>query len=178
MSPFLFFADERLSLAELTAACLDGCLVALGEGFVPADAVETPWMRARSLSPLLGGRWAAVRASAAWIHGQVPLEPTCHHAQRVGAARRGVRPTARAHFHDVRLEGADIVSIAGVHVSTPTRTLVDLARSAEPSEVQIATAWAREDPGMAAAAREWLATHPRFPYGRRAGVVLRACPTG
>lgn len=177
VSPFLFFANERLSMAELTAACLDGCLVALGEGYVPADAVETPWMRARSLAPLLGTRWAAVRTSAAWVHGQLPLEPTCHHAQRVGPARRGIRPTARAHFHDVRLAVSDVVAIAGVHVSTPERTLADLARSAEAADVEIATAWAREEPGTAGAALAWLDAHPRFPFGRRAGIILRAATT-
>ncbi|MGC5083468.1 hypothetical protein, partial [Escherichia coli] len=69
VSPFLYFPGERLSLAELTAACLDGLLAPIGEGFMPADAVETTWMRARSLAPLVGERWAAVRVSAAWVHG-------------------------------------------------------------------------------------------------------------
>ena len=40
-SPFLYFADDRLSRAELSAACLDGDLVELGEAYIPADAVET-----------------------------------------------------------------------------------------------------------------------------------------
>ena len=40
-SPFLYFADDRLSLAELSAAWLDGDLVELGEAYIPADAVET-----------------------------------------------------------------------------------------------------------------------------------------
>ena len=40
-SPFLYFADDRLSAAELSAARLDGHLVELGEAYIPADAVET-----------------------------------------------------------------------------------------------------------------------------------------
>ena len=48
-SPFLYFADERLSPAELSAARLDGHLVELGEAYIPADAVETRGLRAGSL---------------------------------------------------------------------------------------------------------------------------------
>lgn len=173
VSPFLFFADERMALAELTAACLDGILVALGEGFMPADAVESPWMRARSLRPLLGDRWAAVRASAAWIHGGQTLEPTRHHAQRVSAIRHIVRGTARAQYHEVRLGAADVVTVAGVHVTTPARTLIDLARSGDAAERAVACAWAAEEPRIAAAATLWLRAHPRFPYGRRAVDALR-----
>jgi hypothetical protein len=48
-SPFLYFADDRLSSAELTAACLDGHLVSLGDAYMPADAVETRALGAGSL---------------------------------------------------------------------------------------------------------------------------------
>lgn len=172
VSPFLFFADERLSLAELSAACLDGLLVPLGEGFMPADAAETPWMRARSLFPLLGERWAAVRASAAWIHGAVSEEPTPHHVQRVGPTRVRALSDARTVFHDVRLESADVCAIAGVHVSSPGRTLVDLARSDDDGERDLACTWATTDPLVRGAAERWLEGHPRFPHGRRATVLL------
>ena len=39
--PFLYFPHDRLSPAELSAARLDGHVVELGEGYIPADAVET-----------------------------------------------------------------------------------------------------------------------------------------
>src|SRR3546814_4417455 len=52
-SPFLYFAGSRLSQAELSAACLDGDLVPLGDGFVPADLIETTALRAASLRPVL-----------------------------------------------------------------------------------------------------------------------------
>ncbi|MDQ1084251.1 MULTISPECIES: hypothetical protein [Microbacterium] len=174
VSPFLFFVDERLSLAELSAACLDGLLVPLGEGFIPADAVETPWMRARSLLPLLGERWAAVRRTAAWIHGAVDEEPFPHHVQRAGSTRVRARSDARVVFHDVRLEPADIRSLAGVHLSSPERTLADLARSGDEGEVALAREWARHDPQLGNAAASWLARHPRFPHARRAAAVLSA----
>ncbi|MFF8187622.1 type IV toxin-antitoxin system AbiEi family antitoxin [Microbacterium sp. NPDC016588] len=173
VSPFLYFPGERLSLAELTAACLDGLLTPIGEGFMPADAVETAWMRARSLAPLVGAKWAAVRSSAAWIHGGAGLEPARHHLQRASAER--VRPPRNTGVvtHDVRIAPADVVTIAGVLVASPERTLVDLARSADEADVTAARAWGLAEPRLVAEAQRWLARHPRFPYGRRADEVLR-----
>lgn len=174
MSPFLFFADERLSLAELSAACLDGALVPLGEGFMPADAAETTWMRARSLTPLLGERWAAVRLTAAWVHGGVAAEPGRHHLQRVRDVRVRAGGDPRSVYHDVRLPPDDVSMIAGVPVSTPARTLVDLARSAEDDDLSAARAWACREPFVRADAETWLERHPRYPYARRAARVLRS----
>lgn len=174
VSPFLFFADERLSLAELSAACLDGVLVPLGEGFMPADAAETPWMRARSLAPLLAKRWAAVRCSAAWIHGALAQEPSPHHLQRAGATRIRARSDARSVYHDVRLDPGDVCTMAGVHITTPPRTLVDLARSDDEGDLALARSWAAADPLTKRSAEAWLAQHPRFPHAKRAGAVLSA----
>ena len=42
------------SAAELHAAALDGDLVPVGLGWLPADAIETPGVRAASLRPALG----------------------------------------------------------------------------------------------------------------------------
>lgn len=174
VSPFLFFADERLSLAELTAACLDGALVPLGEGYMPADAAETKWMRARSVAPLLGDRWAAIRLTAAWVHGGIAREPAIHHLQRVRAARVRAGCDLRAVFHDVRLPADDIMSVAGVPVSTPARTLVDLARSDAREEIAAARAWAYRDPLLRRDAEVWFERHPRFPHVHRATRLLRA----
>lgn len=178
VSPFLFFADERLSLAELTAACLDGILVPLGEGFMPADAAETAWMRGRSLAPLLGDRWGAVRASAAWVHGAVSAEPARHHVQRVSPTRQRALSDGRTVYHDVRLPLGDTVVVGGVPVSTPARTLVDLARADSAEERRIAWRWAVDDRRTRRAAAVWLERHPRFPYGRRAAELLSAVDAG
>ena len=172
VSPFLFFPGERLALTELSAACLDGLLVPLGEGFMPADAVETVWMRARSLSPLLGERWAGVRLTAAWVHGGTATEPRRHHLQRVGPTRTRARDATRAVFHDVRLPAADTTLVAGVHLSTPGRTLADLARSDDEGERAAAIEWAASDVESRHEAQAWLARHPTFPYGRRGAALL------
>lgn len=177
VSPFLYFPGERLSLSELTAACLDGLLTPIGEGFMPADAVETAWMRARSLAPLASDRWAVVRVSAAWVHGAVASEPVRHHLQRASAVR--VRPVRAAGVvvHDVRIPPGDVVTIAGIRVTTPERTLVDLSRSLDADDLADALRWARAAPDVRDDARAWLARHPRFPYGRRADDVLAGVRT-
>jgi hypothetical protein len=63
-SPFLYFAGERLTACELSAARLDGDVVDVGEAFMPADAVETRELRAASLRSLLGDHLAATRFTA------------------------------------------------------------------------------------------------------------------
>ncbi|CAH0191645.1 type IV toxin-antitoxin system AbiEi family antitoxin [Microbacterium sp. Bi128] len=176
-SPFLYFPGERLSLPELTAACLDGLLIPIGEGFMPADAVETPWMRARSLAPLLGDRWAAVRSTAAWVHGGLAVEPSRHRVQRASAERARPLRGGRVLVHDVRIAPDDVMTIAGVRVARPERTLVDLARSQDADDRGIARRWAGTAPDVAEGARAWLARHPRFPYGKRADDLLAAVRT-
>ena len=83
-SPFLFFVDDRLSLAELSAARLDGDLVELGDAFIPADAIETGALRAGSLTSMLGDTLAATHLTAATsTRGHTrppsPLRPTASH---------------------------------------------------------------------------------------------------
>ena len=82
------------------------------------------------------------------------------------------RSDARTVFHDVRLAADDIRTIAGVHVSTPERTLVDLARSDDDVDLPLARAWAAADPLVRTSAEAWLARHPRFPHARRAATLL------
>ena len=93
-SPFLYFADDRLSQAELTAACLDGDLVELGEAYIPADAVETTGLRAGSLSEVLGESLAATHLTAAWIHGAPSRAAVTPHGAAGGptAPAPGARP--------------------------------------------------------------------------------------
>lgn len=127
-SPFLYFAGERLSHAELTAACLDGDLVALGDAYMPADAVETPALRAGSLVETLGDTLAATHLSAAWIHGALPVPPGRHAVQRAVERRLHVVPDRRVVYRDLRVPVEDLRVIGGVLVTIPERTLSDLAR--------------------------------------------------
>ncbi|GAB2701010.1 type IV toxin-antitoxin system AbiEi family antitoxin [Microbacterium marinum] len=128
MWPFLYFAGDRLSTAELCAARLDGHLVEVGEAFMPADAVETAAMRAGSLREMTRSHHALTHASAAWVHGAIPDPPLVHSLQRATARRTAFPLDVRVDFRDPALPREDVELHGGVAVTTPVRTLVDLVR--------------------------------------------------
>ena len=119
--------DRHLPAAELRAAQLDGELGALGEGFLVTDSPSTPVARATSLAPRVPSRTILEGRSAAWVWGWtyenasvrlcVPL------TARIGSELRrslGVR--------EVSIEPDEVHGLAGVAVTSPERTLIDLAR--------------------------------------------------
>lgn len=172
-SRFLYFAGDRLSIAELSAASIDGHLVELGEGFIPADAVETPAMRAASLRPLLGDTKAASLLSAAWIWGARDEPPARHSAHRAAQHRLPHVVDRRLVLHDSYLAPDRRIALGGVWVSTPLHTLIALVRAAVAGA---ATAAPREHAHLSAArtlvtmgvadpadALAWLNTRPRMP---------------
>lgn len=125
---YLYFAHEGLSPAELSAARLDGHLVELGEGYIPADAVETPGLRAASLAVLLGDRLAATHVTAAWVHGVLDEPPPRHTVQRAVSRRIHHVLDHRLAYRDTSVEPRDLVRIGGVLVTRRARTLADLVR--------------------------------------------------
>ncbi|MGF2948010.1 SAM-dependent methyltransferase [Microbacterium alcoholitolerans] len=133
MHPALFYRPgERLSLTELSAARLDGHVIEIGEGYMPADTVESSADRAVSISMLLSPRTAASGATAAWVHGAGDLPPSIHHVTRIGPSRPRTRPSVRVVHHDRTLASEEVQLIGGVPVTTPVVTAVtllfDLAR--------------------------------------------------
>ena len=172
-SPFLYFADERLSRAELTAACLDGDLVALGDAYIPADAVETAALRAGSLAETLGDTLAATHLSAAWVHGGLPLPPSRHTVQRGVPRRLHVRPDRRVVYRDLQVPGEDLQLVGGVLVTTPERTLADLARVGDDEHTAAARLLAEIDADAAYQAIARLEAGA-LPHKRAALACLRA----
>ena len=102
-------------------------MVELGEGYIPADLVETSSARAAAVATLIPLDTAASGPTAAWIHGAGDTPPARHHIRR--AVDRRIRPAvpARVTLHDTALPSSDLVWIGGVPVMTPTRTMSDLA---------------------------------------------------
>ncbi|MFE5409732.1 hypothetical protein [Microbacterium sp. NPDC056569] len=172
-SPFLYFADERLSRAELTAACLDGDLVALGDAYIPADAVETPALRAGSLAEILGDTLAATHLSAAWVHGGLPLPPSRHTVQRAVSRRLHVVPDRRVVYRDLQVAADDLQLVGGVLVTTPERTLADLARAGDDEHTEAARLLAEADTDAAVRAIARLEAGA-LPHKRSALACLRA----
>ncbi|MCP2636910.1 hypothetical protein K0817_010110 [Microbacterium sp. HD4P20] len=151
-SPFLYFAGDRLSSAELSAACLDGDLVDLGDAYIPADAVETTALRAGSLARRLGDSLAATHLTAAWIHGALPLPPSRHTVQRAVTRRLHRTPDRRLVYRDLAVPASDLHIIGGIRVTTPVRTLIDLARIDDERHARAATLLGRTLPDALAPA--------------------------
>ena len=181
MHPALFYLPgDRLMQPELSAARLDGHVVEMGEGYIPADVVEGPAARAAALRSLILPGMAASGPSAAWIHGAGDRPPSPHHARR--AVERRLRPsvTARLVFHDSQLAPGDVMQIGGMSVSIPLRTLIDLALGIhrEPALAFWATALAEVSPELIPAAAEELNALNRVPGTRAAMAWLARQETG
>lgn len=168
-SRFLYFAGDRLSSAELSAACLDGHLVELGEGYVPADTVETAALRAASLRAILGDTLAATHLSAAWIHGGTCDPPSRHTVQRAVARRLHHVIGRRFTYRDLCIDPADLLVMGGVRVTGPVRTVTDLARvPGDSAHTRALLGMIEQDPALAAAGVAWLQARGRLPFKRPA----------
>ncbi len=176
-SPFLYFADDRLSSAELTAACLDGHLVSLGDAYMPADAVETQALRAGSLARTLGDTLAATHLTAAWIHGGLPVPPARHTVQRAVPRRLHVVPHRQLVYRDLAIAAEDLQLIGGVLVTSPERTLADLARVGDVEHTRAARLLAGADQDAAARAIARLEAGV-LPHKRAALTCLREIVAG
>ncbi|WP_166792512.1 type IV toxin-antitoxin system AbiEi family antitoxin [Cryobacterium algoricola] len=159
-----------LPVAELSSLCLDGELFRVGDFWSPVDLAEDRDQRARSLALLVPVRAIAERLTAAWIYGLAP-EPQRHQfcVPRTARAyfppspRFGVREVVCDPEHIVRLGAATVnradVRVAGLLVTRPLRTALDLARWPPPEFPEPA-------PLIATLLR--LAGHPDATAARRA----------
>jgi len=176
-SPFVYLAGARLSQAELSAACLDGDVVAVGDAFIPADVVESPALRAASLAGLTGDTLAATHLSATWIHGALDDPPPRHTLQRAVPRRLHHVIDRRIVYRDRQVDPDDLERRAGVLVTSVARTVADLARTADPEHDEALAAWVRHDPTAFARAFAWFDARPRLPHARLARARLTAIRT-
>jgi hypothetical protein len=178
-SPYIYFAGERLSIAELSAARLDGHLVELGDGYIPADAVETSSLRAASLAELLGDNLAATHLTAAWVHGALPDAPSRHTVQRASPQRLHHVFGRRILYRELRVRDEDLQRIGSVLVTSPQRTLADLARVRDDTHADAARVLAAAMPDLAAASLEWMRHTGTLPQKRAAIAFLASLePSG
>jgi hypothetical protein len=120
-----------LPLPELHAARLDGELYAVGACFSPVDEIEGCAHRALALGATLHPRIVAERRTAAWVWGasgtaQPALELCVGEGTRLHESEAGWGA-----LREVVLLADDVTTIAGLQVTTPLRTAVDLARRAD-----------------------------------------------
>jgi hypothetical protein len=115
---------------ELRAAQLDGELFPLGDGWHVLDSPETVGSRALAVQLIAFPGAIAERLTAAWILGAIDAPPTRHHLAMNIAARTRVSPSVRFQLREVVIRSEETLSAAGLKVTTPMRTIHDLARCA------------------------------------------------
>ncbi|SMH39449.1 hypothetical protein SAMN06295885_1645 [Rathayibacter oskolensis] len=133
----------ELPLAELCAARLDGELIALDEAFLVADLPLGPAERGAALLAVLPSGTVADRRSAAWVHGATADPPSVHSASIDRRNRLHPPLLSRLRFHEVRLGPGDTVTRGGCPVTSPVRTLIDLARTRDECEDELLRSLAR-----------------------------------
>lgn len=132
MDASLFFLPGTLlTQAELSAARLDGLLFEVGDGYMPADVPEGSSARATAIASLLSPGFAASGPTAAWIHGVGDGSPARHHMQRTAQRRSRAMTGQHLVMHEALLREDEVVSLGVLTVTTPLRTMRDLALGIE-----------------------------------------------
>lgn len=164
-----------LSETEWRAMALDGETYALGDRHLCIDSPPTVAERATALSAAVeDDRLFAERLTAAWVHGWLAVEPAAQLAARI-CARVPSAVRRRLGAREVVIGDVDLQRIAGVAVTTPLRTLVDLAREAECAMPQAVLSDVIRASGISAAeVLAHLENSPRAPFQRRARERLLA----
>jgi len=130
-----FVAGDDLSESELRATVLDGEVVVLAGIFVPIDAPVSARTRAMALGAhLTDARVMISDLSAAWVWGwgaQPAVVTTC-----VSILARIPSPERRRlHSREVVIADDERLTMGGVGVTSPERTMLDLARHAPDDHV-------------------------------------------
>lgn len=117
-----------LPFPELQAARLDGELFAVDECFSPIDELELRENRAKALALQLAPKLIAEQRTAAWVYGALDAPPAIHELCARIEAR--VRPASllRIALREVVIDESDLTVIGELQITTPARTVVDLAR--------------------------------------------------
>jgi hypothetical protein len=170
---------SRLSAVELRAATLDGELHRLGDAFLPLDHPVDSRYRLTALSSAIlssainDARIIVSHRCAAWIWGwtAVPCPNLCccvSSQHRVPSTQR--RELA---IREVSIDPDEVTTLDGVSITTPLRTLIDLARHDERDDLPYVLATAIRDTAQHGAPTTStiaaaLARRPSAAYLRRA----------
>lgn len=123
----VYLQPPELSVAELAAARLDGEVFAFEDGYCSVDEPDTVRLRSAVLEQLPELTDSVIaEMSAAWLHGAALVAPRVH-TGFVSMDRRSAR-TSRLRLRQVSLRPDDRESCGALQVTTPTRTVADLAR--------------------------------------------------
>lgn len=122
-----------LPIAELCAACRDGDLMRIDDGFICVDEPDRSDLRADALRLAIPAVPAAkhliaIGWSAAWVLGALDSPPWQHEVCVRADERATLRLPPRFRQRELRITDADEIRIAGLRVTTPARTLRDVAK--------------------------------------------------
>lgn len=121
-----------LTRDQIRHLCRSGRWIRLARGcYLPAAEITAPALhraRVRAAVTSLGSAAFAVLDTAAELHGMAGLRPTT--AIHVSVPVTDPRPQRRTNpnlvVHQMTVEAADLVELAGMRVTTPTRTVADV----------------------------------------------------
>ncbi len=167
-----------LPIAELSAARLDGELFGVDACFAPVDEIEQPAHRAAALRAMAPDRLIVEQHSAAWVWGALDRPPAIHEFCVAAGARVRVLGVRWMRVREVIIDANEVTMIAGVQLTTPLRTVVDLARfSAEfgPSESSAVTRLLRTGGFSLADCLDEMNRRRNLPNKRQAAERLSRC---
>jgi hypothetical protein len=128
LSPVL--ADTDLSLVELQAARLDGEVYDLAGSYCLVGELEAPRHRARAVLGARSPRLIAELGTAAWIWGAVEHLTRLEFAVTPDARAR-VAPAHHIAVREIVYDAGDLSAFDNCRLTTPLRTILDLARREE-----------------------------------------------
>jgi hypothetical protein len=157
-----------LPLPELLAASLDGDLFELNLSFFVIDEFDGPDLRAASLRPHVPAHLTAERDTAAWIWGARSTAPATHEfCSGTGSRGRRGGPLAMT-VREVVIELGETREAAGLPVTDPRRTLLDLLRFGAEFDSGVAIRLARLAGVDRETCVEALERRRNLPFRRRA----------
>ncbi|MBI5160462.1 MAG: hypothetical protein HY996_03465 [Micrococcales bacterium] len=163
---------EQLPVPELCAARLDGDLFELAGAWAPIDVAVTASDRAAAAASGVPSRWVAELGTASWIWGARSSSPSVPQFSAV-VGERGPRPRRGVDLREVVIRSRDVAVLGTARVTTPARTIADLARRREWDEAE-ACRLAELGHVDATTLREHAARVRRTAHGLRAAQRLEA----
>jgi hypothetical protein len=171
LSPVL--VDTDVSAVELQAARLDGEVYDLAGAYCLIGELEAPTHRARAVLGGRSGRLIAELGTAAWIWGAA-AQPKRWEFAVTPDARARISPAQHITVREIVYVEGDVVDLDGFRVTTPLRTVLDLARFGEPfDDATVARLAAIADLDLAGCLAV-LASRSGIPAKHRAAARLRA----
>lgn len=162
------FAD-----AELCSLRLDGHVVDCRGLTMCVDTVTGMEARLSALRALVPDGTVVILEGALWVWGYLPLAPKRILVTSLTGRRLHGLPS-RFHAIEIHVSPSDAVSLDGVHVTTRSRTLGDIARFVHSDQEASRLIAILAGPGSTLVADALAALTTHAPYAARARSRLRA----